>query len=70
MARDWLMRRRRRRKEEKRGEEALLAKVFIALATTSTLFPLVPDLPTFESTASTFSSPRIICQDKLDLTID
>ena len=34
-------RRRRRRKEEKKRGEAWLSKVFFALATTSTLFPII-----------------------------
>ena len=60
-----MTRRRRRRREEEKIGEAWLAKVFMALATTSTLFPLEPPFPIFESTASTFSSPGIVCQEKL-----
>ena len=60
-ARRWLTRRRMERvRMEKMLWEAPLAKADIpslTLAHTSTLFNLVPDLPTFASTASTSSSP-------------
>merc|ERR1719210_2744214 len=60
-ARRWLTRRRMERvRMEKMLWEEPLAKADIpslTLAPTSTLFNLVPDLPTFASTASTSSSP-------------
>merc|ERR1719210_2641209 len=60
-ARRWLTRRRMERvRMEKVLWEEPLAKADIpslTLAPTSTLFNLVPDLPTFASTASTSSSP-------------